>query len=92
MIPKPHPKAPSVPRASTCSRSPWWIFVGAALLASLYLPTLATRFDFIDDGNLVYPSGPMPLGQRLHLVWEKIEANYRHLGPFRPVLWCHWEA
>jgi hypothetical protein len=58
----------------------------------LYLPTLATRFDFIDDGNLVYPAAPMPLHQRLHLVWDKIVANYQHLGPFRPVLWAHWET
>ena len=36
-------------------RVPWWIPIGAVLLALLYLPTLATRFDFIDDGNLVYP-------------------------------------
>jgi hypothetical protein len=71
----------------------WWqCLLVAALLASLYLPTLKTRFDFIDDGNLVYPSQPMPLGERLHVVWEKIEANYADLGPFRPVLWAHWEA
>jgi hypothetical protein len=68
-----------------------WIPLGAILLASLYLPTLATRFDFIDDGNLVYPTGPLPLDERAHVVWQKIVANYEHLGPFRPVLWCHWE-
>src|SRR5262249_28842117 len=64
---------------------------GAVLLPCLYVPTLATRFDFIDDGNLVYPEPPMPLGQRLERVWEKVVANYEHLGPFRPVLWVHWE-
>jgi hypothetical protein len=58
----------------------------------LYLPTLATRFDFIDDGNLVYPAPPLAPSARLHRVWERIVANYDHLGPFRPVLWCHWEA
>src|SRR5262249_46574565 len=26
------------------------------------------------------------------VVWQKIVANYRDLGPFRPVLWVHWEA
>jgi hypothetical protein len=30
--------------------------------------------------------------QRLGIVWNKIVANYEHLGPFRPVLWAHWEA
>jgi hypothetical protein len=69
-----------------------WILLGAILIPCLYLPTLATRFDFTDDGNLVYPSPPMPPGQRLGLVWEKIVANYEHLGPFRPVLWVHWET
>jgi hypothetical protein len=71
----------------------WWqITLVAAFLAALYLPTLTTRFDFIDDGNLVYPSESMPLGERLQLVWQKIEANYTDLGPFRPVLWAHWET
>jgi hypothetical protein len=57
----------------------------------LYLPTLGTRFDFVDDGNLVYPAVPMPLLERLQLVWTKVVANYQHLGPFRPVLWAQWE-
>lgn len=68
-----------------------WIPVAALLLAALYLPTLTTPFDFIDDGNLVYPADPMPIDARLHLVWQKIVANYDDLGPFRPVLWVHWE-
>ena len=55
----------------------------AVLIASLYLPTLATPFDFIDDGNLVYPSPTNSLGERLDLTWRKIAANYRDLGPFR---------
>lgn len=69
----------------------WWVLVGALALGALYLPSLATRFDFIDDGNLVYPAGPMPAGQRLGVVWQKVVANVEHLGPFRPVLWAHWE-
>ena len=47
---------------------------------------------FIDDGNLVYPSGISSPAERLALVWAKIRANYEHLGPFRPVLWAHWEV
>jgi hypothetical protein len=69
----------------------WWLPAAAVLLALLYLPTLGTRFDFIDDGNLVYPAPPMPPGERLGLAWKKVVANYEHLGPFRPVLWAHWE-
>src|SRR5437588_988755 len=71
---------------------PWWIPAGALLLAAGYLPTLHTPFDFIDDGNLVYPA---PAGTTLRghaeLWWEKVRANYEHLGPFRPTLWVHWQ-
>jgi hypothetical protein len=69
----------------------WWVVLGAMLLPLVYLPTLATRFDFIDDGNLVYPTRGLSPGDRARVVWDKIVANYEHLGPFRPVLWCHWE-
>lgn len=71
---------------------PRWVFLGAFLLPLLYLPTLATRFDFIDDGNLVYPMRDLSPGQRVGAVWDKVVANYEHLGPFRPVLWSHWEV
>jgi hypothetical protein len=70
---------------------PAWIFIGAVLIPLIYLPMLGCRFDFIDDGNLVYPTASMPLGERAELVWRKIVANYEHLGPFRPALWVHWE-
>src|SRR5436190_22780013 len=71
--------------------APWLVLAGALGIPCVYLPTLATPFDFIDDGNLVYPAPPMPFGERLALVWDKVVANYEHLGPFRPVLWVHWE-
>jgi len=32
------------------------IVLGAVVIALGYLPTLFAPFDFIDDGNLVYPS------------------------------------
>ena len=74
-------------------RSPWWIPSGGLLLAALYLPTLATPFDFVDDGNLVYPAPPgLSVGEHVGLWWEKVEANYEHLGPFRPTLWVHWQV
>ena len=39
---------------STPRRSfPWHVPVGALLLAALYLPTLRTPFDFIDDGDWI---------------------------------------
>jgi hypothetical protein len=70
---------------------PWWVLLGAVLLPCIYVPTLRTPFDFIDDGNLVYPATPLSASQRLALIWQKTVANYQHLGPFRPVLWAHWQ-
>jgi len=74
------------------SRFPWWIPAGGLLLAAIYLPTLATPFDFIDDGNLVYSSAPgIGAAGHVELWWQKVQANYEHLGPFRPTLWIHWQ-
>lgn len=73
-------------------RFPWWIPLGALVLAAGYIPTLATPFDFIDDGNLVYPSPRPSFSAHVALWWEKVEANYEHLGPFRPTLWIHWQV
>src|SRR5262249_55046256 len=80
------------PQIADSPRFPLWIvLLGASVIPLIYTPTLGTRFDFIDDGNLVSPAPLMPLGPRLDLVRQKIVANYQHLGPFRPVLWAHWE-
>lgn len=74
-------------------RFPWWIPAGALLLAAGYLPTLHTPFDFIDDGNLVYPAPPgTTLSGHADRWWDNVRANYEHLGPFRPTLWVHWEV
>ncbi|QEL14189.1 hypothetical protein [Limnoglobus roseus] len=75
------------------SRFPVWIALGAVALAAGYAPTLRAPFDFIDDGNLVYPAPPgTTLGGHVELWWQKVHANYEHLGPFRPTLWAHWEV
>lgn len=71
--------------------SRWWIPLGGLLLSCLYLPTLGARFDFIDDGNLVYPTPADSVATRADIYWGKVVANYEHLGPFRPTLWLHWE-
>ncbi|MFO0848139.1 MAG: hypothetical protein U0871_06235 [Gemmataceae bacterium] len=72
---------------------PHWIVLGGLVLALGYLPTLLTPFDFIDDGNLVYPSPPgTTLTQHAGIWWDKVRANVEHLGPFRPTLWVHWEV
>ena len=65
--------------------------LAALLIGSLYLPMLAARFDFVDDGDLVYPAAPMPLAARAALTWARVVDNWRDLGPFRPVLWAHWD-
>lgn len=70
---------------------PHWVILGGLLLAAGYLPTLATPFDFTDDGNLVYPTRGLSAGQHVSLWWDKVKANVEHLGPFRPVVWAHWQ-
>ncbi len=82
----------TVPATPPAPRTFWWVLVGAALLPLVYVGTLTTRFDFIDDGNLVYPTRGLPPGERVAVAWGKVVANYEHLGPFRPVLWAHWEV
>lgn len=71
---------------------PWWVVLGGLALALGYLPTLGAPFDFIDDGNLVYPAPPgTTLAGHVGRWWDKVRANVEHLGPFRPVVWAHWE-
>ena len=74
------------------ARFPGWVPLGALVLAAGYLPTLAAPFDFIDDGNLVYAAPPgLGFVGHVELWWQKVAANYDHLGPFRPTLWMHWQ-
>ncbi|MGL6074601.1 MAG: hypothetical protein ACRC8S_10615 [Fimbriiglobus sp.] len=74
------------------NRSPHWVLLGGAILALGYLPSLTTPFDFIDDGNLVYPApAGTTVSDHANLWWAKVRANVEHLGPFRPTLWIHWE-
>lgn len=77
---------------NTRSSFPWWIVGGAVFLAAAYLPTLAMPFDFLDDGNLVYPTRGLSFAGHVALWWEKVVANVNHLGPWRPALWAHWEV
>jgi hypothetical protein len=77
----------------TPSRFPWWLPLGALAIALAYLPTLSAPFDFIDDGNLVYPAPPgTSLERHAELWWASVVANVEHLGPFRPTLWAHWHV
>jgi hypothetical protein len=77
----------------TRSRFPWWILCGAVAIALAYLPTLSSPFDFIDDGNLVYPAPPdTTLYEHAEMWWGNVVANVEHLGPFRPTLWAHWHV
>ncbi len=71
----------------------WWIPLTAIVIAIGYLPTVWTPFDFIDDGNLVYPAPPGTTFREHCELWlMKVVANYEHLGPVRPTLWAHWEV
>ena len=71
---------------------PWWLIAGAVLLPCLYLPTLSARFDFNDDGCLVYPTEGLQPAGFLDLVWHKTMGDFEVTGPFRPVTWAHFEA
>lgn len=76
----------------TPSPFPWWILLWSLLLPAVYLPHLTARFDFIDDGCLVYPAPCHSTVERLQIVWQKTLADFHERGPFRPVVWAHWEA
>jgi hypothetical protein len=73
------------------SAFPRWVFLGGILLALGYLPMISAPFDFMDDGNLVYPTKGLTLPQHAELWWQKVAANVEHLGPFRPAVWLHWQ-
>ncbi len=70
---------------------PRWLLAAGFLLACGYWPTLSAPFDFMDDGNLVYPTPGLTARGHVELWWEKVAANVEHLGPFRPVVWAHWQ-
>jgi hypothetical protein len=91
LIPDPR-TARKPPPAPARNSFPWWIVFGATVLALGYLPTLFAPFDFIDDGNLVYPAPPgLSLTGHVERWGDRVWDNYEHLGPIRPVLWAHWE-
>jgi hypothetical protein len=71
---------------------PWKLAAWALLISALYVPTILLRFDFNDDGCLVYPTASASLGQQLRHIWERSVREFHERGPFRPVCWAHWEA
>jgi hypothetical protein len=71
---------------------PRWVLLGALILPLAYLPSLSTRFDFIDDGNLVYPMTDTSWSRQAQQIWRNVVDNYEFLGPFRPVLWVQWHV
>lgn len=70
---------------------PVWLLAAGFLFAAAYLPTLSAPFDFMDDGNLVYPTTGLTAQGHVELWWDKVAANVEHLGPFRPAVWAHWQ-
>jgi hypothetical protein len=83
---------PISPPPSVRPAFPAWVVAGGLLLTALYLPTLTAPFDFLDDGNLVYPTRGLTLAEHFDLWWAKVVANVEHLGPFRPAVWVHWQV
>ena len=70
---------------------PLSLLAAGFLFALGYWPTLGAPFDFMDDGNLVYPTPGLTARGHVELWWDKVAANVEHLGPFRPVVWAHWQ-
>lgn len=62
----------------------------ALLIASIYLPTIGTNFDFQDDGATAHPQGVATVGEFNALVWKTTAAEFRDKGPYRPVAWYFW--
>ncbi len=79
------------PLAAPTRPFPLWLLAAGFLFACGYAPTLGAPFDFMDDGNLVYPTPGLSGRGHVELWWEKVAANVEHLGPFRPVVWAHWQ-
>jgi hypothetical protein len=74
---------------------PWtaWQLVLPCLVPLIYLPTLAFRFDFADDGCLAYPvESARGVAGHLRCIWEDTVNEFRARGPFRPVCVAHWHA
>ena len=44
---------------------PRWVLLIGLLLALAYVPTLFAPFDFLDDGNLVYPAPGLSAGEHV---------------------------
>ncbi len=81
----------SLPHDAPVQPFPRWLLAAGFLFACAYLPTLSAPFDFLDDGNLVYPAPSLSARGHVELWWEKVESNVEHLGPFRPAVWAHWQ-
>jgi hypothetical protein len=79
-------------KPAPAGRAPWRLAAWALIIPSLYLPTLLLRFDFVDDGCLVYARAGATLGKHFEHIWAATVADFETNGPFRPVCWAHWEA
>jgi hypothetical protein len=77
---------------SNAGRFPRQLLWGMVLIPCIYLPTLASPFDFNDDGYLAYPAGNMSWQQFAPRVFEECCGEFREHGPFRPVCRAHWLA
>jgi len=81
------------PTLSLLRRCPWAAVVVVFLIPLIFLPTLAIRFDFDDDGLLVYRKLYIPKHTVfLHAFWQKTVTEFHSRGPFRPISWANWVA
>lgn len=71
----------------------WFMLLASVLISALFLPTLATPFDFSEDGCLVYRDiFHVRYDNFCTAVMRQTISEFQHTGPFRPVVWAHWYA
>ena len=83
--------SPSPAAVPVRGRFPWWLVLVGVLIPCIYLPVLTTRFDFIDDGMYVYPTGKHTLGEHVQQICDRTADLFHTLGPFQPTFFVHVE-
>lgn len=60
------------------------------LIAAIFLPTIPTHFDFMDDGAFVHSRGVSSFAEFHRSVWSMTLEEFHNKGPYRPVAWYFW--
>jgi hypothetical protein len=66
------------------------LVITSLAIASVYLPTVFTNFDFADDGATAHPVGVASIADFHCLVWDATYGEFQNKGPCRPIAWYFW--